>query len=404
MSVCLFPLLLSSSSLSLPPLSSQVTEDGYNSQIASNSLSFTAAKDSLRARLTEVDEKLFGLKELGGCKAGIESEMAALLATLEAERVHHFAQVQQIERAAVKNKEALKTSLLARLREAKVSMTAQAAETLATTKKQARSTHADNELTLSHHGVLASSVLKKNASVRATNDLTRRNLAVSAAVLTAVKSREVRYQKQIEELTKELQEVGKEVEAKTVELSVSCVLGGRLFRQLFLGQKGKESKDRVFQSPAAAFPPSPSLRGARRGGGFTDPASGVRSSKENNLFLHRSPSFRAFRAGSLTPAPETRYFLTDRERRSRSPTPPQIHSLTLLSLPFCSSISSPYGSPSPFASRSFCGRSCYLFLSFSLFLSLSFSLSPLPLLSLSLLLLPPLSFRLVLFFRRPPRK
>jgi hypothetical protein len=100
--------------------------------------------DKLNNRMTEVDEKLFGMKEIDGYKQSIETEMSQLLRALEDERSNHFTQVQELERANVKEKEALKNELLEKLRQAKIELTDKANETLVEIKRKARADHTKN--------------------------------------------------------------------------------------------------------------------------------------------------------------------------------------------------------------------------------------------------------------------
>ncbi|GMI36263.1 hypothetical protein TeGR_g6414 [Tetraparma gracilis] len=199
----------------------KVSEDKYNKQIHENEKDFKVEIDKLNNRMTEVDEKLFGMKEIDGYKQSIETEMSQLLRALEDERSNHFTQVQELERANVKEKEALKNELLEKLRQAKIELTDKANETLVEIKRKARADHTKNAEKLHNHGMRATTVLKKNIEEHEINNEIKRNLGVSNDIQATMKNREIAYQRQIASLTKELQELGTELEDKMVELQES---------------------------------------------------------------------------------------------------------------------------------------------------------------------------------------
>jgi len=187
----------------------KVSEDGYATQIEVNERELREKADQLRNRLLAADEKLFGMKEVDGYKRDIESEMTILLRALEDERSNHFTQVQELERANVKEKEALKNELLETLRQAKIELTGQANETLVEIKRKARADHYANAALLHNHGVNASLVLKKNIEAHDNNGTFKRTLGVSNDIQATMKNRELAYQRQIANLTRELQVRGR---------------------------------------------------------------------------------------------------------------------------------------------------------------------------------------------------
>jgi hypothetical protein len=67
----------------------------------------------------------------------------------------------------------------------------------------------------------ATTVLKKNIEEHEINNEIKRNLGVSNDIQATMKNREIAYQRQIASLTKELQELGTELEDKMVELQES---------------------------------------------------------------------------------------------------------------------------------------------------------------------------------------
>ena len=187
--------------------------EGYHATMDADKAKYDEEMGTLKSRLTEVDEKLYTLREDGNYKTEIEVEMRRLLAEIESERKSHFKLMAEIERKAVKAKEELKQKLLENLKNAKVELHGKAHEMLNQTKTQARLDHNSHGDSLTRHGHKAGRVLKATVALNERIQKDKHELEICGEITTTMKTREVAFQKQIASLTQRLKNLGDDLES-----------------------------------------------------------------------------------------------------------------------------------------------------------------------------------------------
>ncbi|GMI03714.1 hypothetical protein TrVE_jg3589 [Triparma verrucosa] len=192
-------------------LERKASEEKYASDMESDMKTFAAEEQVLKESLREVEEKLYGLKDVDDFKSHTEQEMSSLLTDIERERKDHYFLISEMERKAVKLKEIEKQKLLAEMKTAKLVLTDEAEKTLVKIKKDAKKDHERTGELLHNQGLKATKVLKKNIQVMDQNRKHRHDLSLLGEIRQTMKEREVQYQKQIATLADDLKELDKEL-------------------------------------------------------------------------------------------------------------------------------------------------------------------------------------------------
>lgn len=104
-------------------LERKASEEKYEEELEKDRKTFEAEEAVLKEKLRDVDEKLYGLKDVNGYKQETEQEMSTLLREIEEERAAHYKAMAELERSAIKKKEVLKQRLLMDMKEAKLVLT-----------------------------------------------------------------------------------------------------------------------------------------------------------------------------------------------------------------------------------------------------------------------------------------
>ncbi|GMH93306.1 hypothetical protein TL16_g12591 [Triparma laevis f. inornata] len=186
-------------------------EEKYAIDMEEDKKTFAGEEQKPKESLREVEEKLYGLKDVDGYKQETEQEMSSLLTDIEQERKEHYHIISEMERKAVKLKEIEKQKLLAEMKTAKLVLTDEAEKTLVKIKRDAKKDHERTGELLHNQGLKATKVLKKNTQVMNMNRKHRHDLALLGEIRQTMKEREVQYQKQIASLAEDLKDLDKEV-------------------------------------------------------------------------------------------------------------------------------------------------------------------------------------------------
>ena len=187
-------------------------EEAYNENIENDRKNFEEKANALKERLRVVDERLYGLKDIDGCKQEAEQEMTLLLNDIEEERAEHYKIVAEMERAAMKKKEAKKQELLSMMKEVKVRLVDEANERLIEIKNTSESQHESTADLLHSKGLKATNVLKKNVEVLDKNRQLVQNLDISGELMATMKHREGQFQRQISLLSAKLHKLDEQLE------------------------------------------------------------------------------------------------------------------------------------------------------------------------------------------------
>ena len=107
----------------------------YATDMGEDKKTFAGEEQKLKESLREVEEKLYGLKDVDGYQQETEEEMSSLLTDIEQERKEHYHISTEMERKAVKLKEIEKQKLLAEMKTAKLVLTDEAEKTLVKIKR-----------------------------------------------------------------------------------------------------------------------------------------------------------------------------------------------------------------------------------------------------------------------------